>query len=75
MSRVIALAHHNPRYLKETYKHPLIDHVDHERHIPAGTKYLSWDDGYRVWKMTRQRVPIPQGKFRSIYEAIFHTTT
>lgn len=72
--KVIALANNDPRYLKETYKHPLISHVDHERHIRAGEKYISWDGGYRVWKMTRQRVPIPIGKFRSIHEAVSHTS-
>lgn len=74
MRRVIALAHHDPRYLQETYKHPQIDHVDHERHIPAGRRYISWDGGYRVWKMTLWRKAIPIGKFRSIHEAIFHTS-
>lgn len=71
--RVIALANNDPRYLRETYKHPLIDHVDHERHIKPGVRYLSWDRGYKVWKMTRQG-PIPVGRFRSIHEAISHTS-
>lgn len=74
MRRVIALAHHDPRYLKETYRHPLIQHVDDERHIPTGARYLSWDRGYRVWKMPFSRKPIPVGKFRSIHEAISHTS-
>lgn len=72
--RVIALAHNDPRYLKETYRHPLIDHVDSERHIKAGERYIAWDNGYRVWKMTRHRVPIPIGRFRSIHEAISQTS-
>ena len=72
--RVMALSNHDPRYLKETYKHPLVDHVDDVRHIPAGTRYISWDGGYRVWRMTRQRIPVPVGRFRSIHEAISHTS-
>lgn len=71
--RVIALANNDPRYLRETYKHPLIDHVEHERHIKPGVRYLSWDGGYRVWKMTRHG-PVPLGRFRSIYEAVSHTS-
>jgi len=72
--RVLALANNNPRYLKETYSHTLIDHVDDLRHIPIGARYLSWDGAYRVWRMPLNRKPIPIGRFRSIHEAISHSS-
>jgi hypothetical protein len=75
MRRVIALSHHDPRYLKTTYAHPLIDHVDHERHIKAGTRYLTWDNGYAVYRMTWNRQPVLMGRSKSIHEAISMTST
>ncbi len=54
---VRSITHHAPEFLKAAYKSP-VDLVDHERHIKAGEKYLSFDGGFRVWRMTRERVPI-----------------
>ena len=71
MKRVIALSHHNPHYLKATYANAFIDHVDHEDRIKSGRKFISWDDGYRVWKMTPERVPIPIGRFPDLGSAIY----
>ncbi len=70
MARIIALSHHDPRYLKATYAHPLIDHIDHERHIKAGARYLKWEGKYSVYRMTWARSPILMGKFKSLNEAI-----
>lgn len=67
---IIALTHHNPEFLKATYSHPSIELTDHERHIPSGRKYISWDGQWRVWKMSPERVPIPCGRFRTLNTAI-----
>jgi len=71
MERVIAVSHHDPHYLKATYAQPFVDHVDHERHIKAGRKYITWDDGFRVWKMTPERVPIPLGRWPDLGAAMY----
>lgn len=72
---VHALTHHAPEFLREAYRLNLIL-VDHERHLPGGIKYLTYEPGqilpWRVWRMTRQRVPIPIGACYSIGEGIYN---
>lgn len=67
------LTHHHPAFLKVAYSLDL-NLIDHERHIPGGRKYLTWepDRGWRVWRMTRERVPIPLGRFDDPGMALFH---
>lgn len=69
--RITAVTHHDPTFLKAAYAHPSIDLTDHERHIRSGSTYLTWDGQWRLWKMTPERVPIPQGRFQTINSAIF----
>lgn len=69
--KIIALTNHAPEFLKAVYAHPMVDLVDHERHIKSGTRYISWDGSWRVWKMTPERVPIPSGRFNTLNSAIF----
>jgi hypothetical protein len=70
MIPVYTLTHRSPVFLKAVYPRPDIVLVDDERHIPIGN-YVTFDDRWRVWKMTRQRVPIPLGAFHSIESALF----
>lgn len=65
-----AISHHHPTYLKAVYAHP-IELTDHERHIPSGSKYITWDGHFRVWRMTPERVPIPLGRFPDIHAAMY----
>ena len=65
-----ALSCKDPAFLKAAYPCPLISLVDDERHIQPG-KYISFDGRWRVWRMTRERVPIPLGAFPSIDAALF----
>lgn len=65
-----AICNRDPAFLKTVYPLP-IDLVDHERHIQAGHKYLTYDGRWRVWRMTAQRVPLPQGAFPTAAAAIF----
>ena len=67
---LMALSSRDARFLKAVYPLP-IKLIDHERHIPAGKKYIAFDGRWRVWKMTIERVPIPQGAFPDLAGAIY----
>ena len=67
---LMALDNRDPRFLKAVYPLP-IKLIDHERHIPAGKKYIAFDGRWRVWKMTTERVPIPQGASPDLAGAIY----
>lgn len=73
MRSVLVLTHHAPAFLKAAYR-PDTDLIDHERHIPARARFVSWeadhDRPWRVWRMTRERVPIPLGRFPDIGAAL-----
>lgn len=71
---VTALTHHAPEFLKATYKHPLIELTDHERHIKAGQTYVAYDGRWRLFKMTVERVPIPRGAFHTLNAAVYAAT-
>lgn len=61
-----AVTHHDPEFLKAVYKKPQIKLTDHERHIPTGQKYISWDGSWRIWLMSPERVPIPKGRYPTL---------
>jgi hypothetical protein len=67
---LMALSNRDARFLKAVYPLP-IKLVDHERHIPAGKKYIAFDGRWRVWRMTIERVSIPQGAFPDLAGAIY----
>lgn len=68
------ITNRDPAFLKQTYDHPLIQLTDHERHIKAGSLYITWDGLWRIWKMTPERVPVPRGRFKTLNSAIFAAT-
>lgn len=68
--KIYAVTHRNPVYLKAVYQ-SWITLVNTEDEIPSGFRYLSWQDGYRVWRMTHERVPIPLGRVPDISCAIY----
>lgn len=70
MKTIRSITHHAPAFLKAAYANP-VALIDHERHIKPGEKYLSYDNGFRVWRMTRERVPIPLGKYKDMGSAIY----
>jgi hypothetical protein len=63
---ITALTHRSPEFLKAAYACPTLTLTDDERHIRTGTKYLSFDESrpfkWRVWRMSRGRVPIPDDR-------------
>ena len=67
---LMAICNRDPVFLKAVYPLP-IKLIDHERHIPAGRKYITYEGRWRVWRMTRERVPIPQGSFPDLAGAIY----
>lgn len=74
MQRVTALSHHHPRYLKATYADEHCKHIDHERHIPAGQRYVAWRDGFAVFKMGNNEIPILIGVYQHYKTAKFMAT-
>lgn len=71
--KVTAVTHHDPRFLKPAYAADLAL-TDHERHIKAGAKYITWKERetpWHVWKMTKERVPIPLGRFKELGSALY----
>lgn len=68
---IYAVTNRDPMFLKETYKNPDIELVNHEGFIPSGIRYISFDGNWRIWKMLPERVPIPQGRFDTLNAAIF----
>lgn len=67
---LMAICNRDARFLKAVYPLP-IKLIDHERHIPAGNKYITYDGRWRVWRMTPERVPIPQGASPDLAGAIY----
>lgn len=65
-----AICNHDPTFLKAVYPQP-ITLVDHERHIPSGSKYITFDGTFKIWRMTRERVPIPLGRCNDIQGAMY----
>lgn len=67
---LMAIDNRSPVFLKAVYPQP-IKLLDHERHIPSGRKYITFDGAFRVWRMTPQRVPIPLGRCSDIHCAMY----
>lgn len=68
--RTITNRHH--AFLKAAYKADL-PLVDCEAQIGPGEVYMTWDasGNWKLWKMSKERVPIPRGKFPDINSALF----
>jgi hypothetical protein len=69
---IYAVTNRDPLFLKEAYKHPDIQLINHEGFVPPGQRYITWDGQWRLWKMLPERVPIPQGRFKTLNTAIFY---
>ena len=67
---LMAIDNRSPAFLKAVYPLP-IKLIDHERHIPAGKKYITFDGRWRVWRMTKEGVPIPNGAYPDLAGAIY----
>lgn len=70
MLSMLAITCRDPAFLKAVYPLP-IKLIDHERHIPSGAKYITYEGRWRVWRMTKERVPIPQGASTDLAGAIY----
>lgn len=72
---ITAVSNRAPEFLKAAYASPSVSLIDDERHVRAGKKYITFDDSrafkWRVWRMTRERVPIPLGAFPDLGDALY----
>jgi hypothetical protein len=70
MRQVKVVTNRAPKFLKQAYKHPQADLVNHEGFIDE-ENYITFDGEFRVWTMSASRVPIPRGRFRYLNDAIY----
>jgi len=70
---IYTVTNRDPLFLKEAYKHPDIQLINHEGFVPPGQRYITWDGQWRLWKMLPERVPIPQGRFQTLNTAVFYS--
>lgn len=72
---IAAITNRSPDFLKPAYACPSLSLIDEDRHVRAGAKYLTFDDTrtnrWRVWRMTRERVPIPLGAYPDLASALY----
>lgn len=61
----------NPWFLQTTWAIPDIDLVPHEGAVEPGEKFIVWRRKlWHVYKMNRDHVPIPCGRFDNVHAAL-----
>ena len=72
MRKVKTVTHHTPDFLKTAYKHDhLLELVDHERFIPTGERYITYNNGvWSVHKLDGYRYPRLCGRFTHMMLAV-----
>jgi len=68
---IYAITDKTPEYLKAIYPAP-VELVNTLQEIPPGSTFIQWERGFKVCKQTREKIPIPLGRFSSLNEALFH---
>ena len=72
MRKIKTITNRNPMFLKTAYKyHDIVDLQNDERFICVGEKYISYDGSWKVYKMTKDRVPRLCGRFPILHSAVF----
>lgn len=67
---VKTITNRNPVFLKAAYACPSVDLVNHEGEIETDEKFIQWNKDWMVYRMNRNRVPIPCGRFQNLHAAI-----
>lgn len=67
---IYAITDRSPEYLKAIYPAP-VELVNTVQEVPAGVNFIQWERGFKVYKQTREKIPIPLGRFSNVNEALF----
>lgn len=71
MRKIKTITNRHPEFLKTAYAHDnLVDLHNDERFIVVGEKYISYDGAWKVYKMTKNRVPRLCGRFKVLHSAV-----
>jgi hypothetical protein len=72
LQKIKTITNHNPMFLQTAYKYDEIVNLQNdERFICVGEKYIAFDGEWKVYKMTKSRVPRLCGRFASLPRAVF----
>jgi hypothetical protein len=72
MAKIKTITNRNPMFLQTAYKYDEIVNLQNdERFISVGEKYIAFDGEWKVYKMTKGRVPRLCGRFASLPRAVF----
>ena len=72
MAKIKTITNRNPMFLQTAYKYDEIVNLQNdERFICVGEKYIAFDGEWKVYKMTKDRVPRLCGRFASLPRAVF----
>ncbi len=67
---IYAITDKTPEYLKAIYPAP-VELVNTLQEIPPGSTFIQWERGFKVCKQTRDKIPIPLGRYSNVNEALF----
>ena len=72
MRKIKTVTHHAPDFLKKAYTHDhLLELVNHERFIPIGERYITYDKGvWSVHKLDEYRYPRLCGRYKVMQLAV-----
>ena len=71
MKKIKTITQSDPVFLKTTYHYDnLINLVNHERFVNPAEKFITYDKGWSVYRMGRDRVPRFCGKYPNIIQAV-----
>jgi hypothetical protein len=72
LQKIKTITNRNPMFLQTAYKYDEIVNLQNdERFICVGEKYIAFDGEWKVYKMTKDRVPRLCGRFASLPRAVF----
>ena len=72
LKKIKTITNRNPMFLQTAYKYDEIVNLQNdERFISVGEKYIAFDGEWKVYKMTKGRVPRLCGRFASLPRAVF----
>jgi hypothetical protein len=72
LQKIKTITNRNPMFLQTAYKYDEIVNLQNdERFICVGEKYIAFDGEWKVFKMTKGRVPRLCGRFASLPRAVF----
>ena len=70
--KIKTITQHDPAFLKTAYKHDhLIDLQNHEGFVDDGEVFIRYDNVWKIYRMTKERIPQLLGKFKTLHTAVY----